>query len=159
MRIAWLLLVGFAGPGAPVLAQDTTLTIDGWRLSIRPGRYTAFTSAEDESSVGLVVRCTGNESELFILWNRVFDGKEPYVTLQFDGDTTFPGQWWELSEDGRATFWPKFPEAVVPRVAAAQFVDASTLPADTDETLRVRFRTEGLKKAIEQFPNDCHWIR
>ena len=108
------------------------------------------------STVGFDI-ITGSQSELFILWNRVFDGKEPYVTLQFDGDTTLPGQWWELSEDGRSTFWPKFPEAVIPRVAGATFVNASTLPADTDEPLRVRFQTEGLRKAIEQFPNECHW--
>jgi hypothetical protein len=103
--------------------------------------------------VSLVFRSDGRGSELYINWNARLDAGS-HVTIRV-GYAPAETAEWTISTDGKATFYPRDPVALMKRLQDADSFVARVTPSAGKPVLAV-FDVRGLSTILSKYATDLH---
>lgn len=150
---------------APLVENSTPQGTGKWRTSteIDPlndkNVYLATLEATNGRSkwdkpISLTVRCSDNETELFINWND-FLGSDAYTTIRVDKEKATKSNW-PLSTDKVAAFYPGSPIGILKRIATSKSFIASVTPYNESPVTAV-FDSAGAEAAFADIRKGCGW--
>jgi len=102
----------------------------------------------------LFIKCQDNKTEMFVNWSQ-YIGTAARVVTRLD-DTISPERGWEISSDGKATFFPTSPINTIKNMLDAEryVVRARTMRGYEYTAV---FELEGLKEAVKPVREYCNW--
>ncbi|WP_231708974.1 type VI secretion system-associated protein TagO [Pseudomonas denitrificans (nom. rej.)] len=104
--------------------------------------------------ISVTVRCSDNETELFINWND-FLGSDAYTTIRIDKEKATKANW-TLSTDKVAAFYPGSPVSVLKKISGSKSFIASVTPYNESPVTAV-FDTSGAEAAFADIRKGCGW--
>ena len=107
-----------------------------------------------DKPISVTVRCSDNETELFINWND-FLGSDAYTTIRVDKEKATKANW-TLSTDKVAAFYPGTPIGVLKKLSGSKSLIASVTPYNESPVTAV-FDTSGAEAAFADIRKGCGW--
>ncbi len=104
-----------------------------------------------EKPVYLFLRCRGGEMTAYITWNRVLANGETMIRL---GRGEAQREYWNLSSDSEATFYPDETGVLIEDLIANELLAAQVNPRDSVPMTAV-FELAGLSKAVIPLREGC----
>ena len=104
-----------------------------------------------EESVYLFLRCRDGEMTAFITWNRALANGETLIRL---GKGEAQREYWNLSSDSEATFYPNETGDLIEDLLTNEFLTAQVNPRDSIPMTAV-FELSGLIRAIVPLREGC----
>lgn len=104
-----------------------------------------------EKPVYLFLRCRGGEMTAYITWNRALANGETMIRL---GKGEAQREYWNLSSDAEATFYPDETEDLIEDLMANELLTAQVNPPDSVPMTAV-FELSGLIRAIVPLREGC----
>ncbi len=145
---------------ALVLLEPGVLTVSAEPTDVGdPSNVTVTSNAISGTSsegavISMVMRCRSNKTDLYIRWQDYL-GSWAYVQTRV-GDNDIGRRQWNLSTDGRTTFYPRRAEDFIEDVIAAGRVEFEITPYVKSAVTAV-FDTSELGEAIGPLREACEW--
>ena len=139
-------------PGVLTVSAEPTAAGDPSNVTVT---FNAISGTSSEGAViSMVMRCRSNKTDLYIRWQDYL-GSWAYVQTRV-GDNDIGRRQWNLSTDGRTTFYPRRAEDFIEDVIAAGRVEFEITPYVKSAVTAV-FDTSELGEAIGPLREACEW--
>ncbi len=139
-------------PGVLTVSAEPTAAGDPSNVTVTSNAISGTSS--EGAVISMVIRCRSNKTELYIRWQDYL-GSWAYVRTRV-GDNDIGRRQWNLSTDGRTTFYPRRAEDFIEDVIAAGRVEFEITPYVKSAVTAV-FDTTELGEAIEPLREACEW--
>lgn len=111
-------------------------------------------TSSEGAVISMVIRCRRNKTDLYIRWQDYL-GSWAYVRTRV-GDNDVGTRQWNLSTDGRTSFYPRRAEDFIEDLMAAGRVEFEITPY-VKSTVTAVFDTSELGEAIGPLREACGW--
>lgn len=119
--------------------------------------FAMLDAKEGRSSYGdditLVLRCSSNGAEVYIIWDDFLGSDDAYVTYRIDSQTARANNW-SLSTDNDTTFYPNDDQSFILDLSTAQKLVAQVTPYNESPVTAV-FDLSGITEAIQPIRQGC----
>ena len=139
-------------PGVLTVSAEPTAVGDPSNVTVTSNAISGTSS--EGAVISMVMRCRSNKTELYIRWQDYL-GSWAYVQTRV-GDNDIGRRQWNLSTDGRTTFYPRRAEDFIEDVIAAGRVEFEITPYVKSAVTAV-FDTSELGEAIGPLREACEW--
>ena len=139
-------------PGLLTVSAEPAAVGDPSNVTVTTNAISGTSSEGDV--ISMVIRCRRNETDLYIRWQDYL-GSWAYVRTRV-GDNDIGTRQWNLSTDGRTTFYPRRAEDFIEDVIAAGRVEFEITPYVKTAVTAV-FDASELGEAIGPLREACEW--
>lgn len=122
--------------------------------------FTAILDAEEGRSrfgreIALVVRCSNNKTEMYIVWNDFLGTKEIRTTYRVDKNKAETSSW-SISTNNKAAFFPGSPVPLLKLLVDSSSFVANVTPYNESPVTAI-FNTTGAGEALADIRKGCNW--